>query len=200
MRDTGGVIVDPDGRASPSRRSARRAHGHVHRRPRRCLRRAARRSSTSTPRASATARTRPPRCRCAGTSRTTGSGTPRFSTTKTVSPRLRAGVRDQPVESSPATATSIAATWSTASPRASWPRTNGIGKAELFLLHYNDNTPGGTVTVGIRSSLTGALPHERHPQPGRPQGRRLEPVRLPGHHGHERRDLLPRADRAPTPT
>jgi hypothetical protein len=31
----------------------------------------------------------------------------------------------------------------------------GVGKAELFLKHFNDNTPGGTVTVGIRSSLTG---------------------------------------------
>lgn len=33
----------------------------------------------------------------------------------------------------------------------------GIGKVALFLMHYNDNTPGGTVTVGIRSSLTGAF-------------------------------------------
>jgi hypothetical protein len=32
----------------------------------------------------------------------------------------------------------------------------GVGKVELFLMHYNDNTPGGTVTVGIRSVLTGA--------------------------------------------
>jgi Calx-beta domain/Divergent InlB B-repeat domain/PKD domain len=33
----------------------------------------------------------------------------------------------------------------------------GIGRAELFLRHVNDNTPGGTVTVGIRSSLTGGF-------------------------------------------
>jgi len=32
----------------------------------------------------------------------------------------------------------------------------GIGRVALFLKHYNDNTPGGTVTVGLRSSLTGA--------------------------------------------
>jgi Calx-beta domain/Divergent InlB B-repeat domain len=31
----------------------------------------------------------------------------------------------------------------------------GVGKAELYLRHYNDHTPGGTVTVGIRSTLTG---------------------------------------------
>ncbi len=31
----------------------------------------------------------------------------------------------------------------------------GIGRAELYLAHWNDATPGGTVTVGIRSSLTG---------------------------------------------
>jgi hypothetical protein len=34
-------------------------------------------------------------------------------------------------------------------------QTNTVGKAELFLLHFNDLTPGGTVTVGLTAALPG---------------------------------------------
>jgi hypothetical protein len=33
----------------------------------------------------------------------------------------------------------------------------GIGKAEMILAHWNDNTPGGTCTGGIRSALSGSF-------------------------------------------